>query len=184
MCRSAGATAIVKTIEIPTMANGDFTYDGVKLVIWGTAEVTTSIMAASIPVLRVVVREIRTTAGAYYGNKYGTVNPVASQEGVATARTSDRTGRSTYRTNITGKGDGEVDFEAGNAIVSARAVSGGVEDDRSDKSILRTAQPSPVGQAVVPSAGRILQTNEIRLEYSRRRDDDNTYELGRVDRVN
>lgn len=83
---SAGATAIVKTIEIPTLAAGDFTctflplslprfrgsltMEGIDansgLIIWGAAESAVTIMAASIPVLRVLLRDVST----FTKNKY------------------------------------------------------------------------------------------------------------------
>ncbi|XDG08484.1 hypothetical protein ABKA04_008099 [Annulohypoxylon sp. FPYF3050] len=57
MC--AGATAIVKCYYLQKPHGEDFFYEGGNLVIWGSAEVATTIMAASIPVLRVLIRDIR-----------------------------------------------------------------------------------------------------------------------------
>ncbi|KAK0752652.1 hypothetical protein B0T18DRAFT_305977, partial [Schizothecium vesticola] len=62
----AGATATMKCLAIQTIAQGDFTYYGASLVIWGNAEVATTIMAASIPVLRVLFIQIKTSAERYY----------------------------------------------------------------------------------------------------------------------
>ncbi|KAK5654080.1 hypothetical protein OQA88_7761 [Cercophora sp. LCS_1] len=53
----AAVTAFIKCSRIPTMFGGDFTYEGVSLVTWGAAETATTIMAASIPMLRVLVCE-------------------------------------------------------------------------------------------------------------------------------
>ncbi|KAI0837562.1 hypothetical protein F5Y06DRAFT_270757 [Hypoxylon sp. FL0890] len=55
----AGATAIVKCYYLGKPHGEDFFYEGSKLVIWGSAEVATTIMAASIPVLRVLIRDFR-----------------------------------------------------------------------------------------------------------------------------
>ncbi|KAK1765582.1 hypothetical protein QBC33DRAFT_425451, partial [Phialemonium atrogriseum] len=55
----AGVTSIVKTLEIPALAAGDFTYNLTGLIIWGTAESAVTIMAASIPVLRTLFRDLR-----------------------------------------------------------------------------------------------------------------------------
>ncbi|KAH8708355.1 hypothetical protein GQ44DRAFT_743198 [Phaeosphaeriaceae sp. PMI808] len=53
----AGAAAIMKVIQFRTMSGGDFTYDGTSLVIWGVVEAAVTIVAASIPVLRVLIRD-------------------------------------------------------------------------------------------------------------------------------
>ncbi|KAH8898213.1 hypothetical protein GQ53DRAFT_817506 [Thozetella sp. PMI_491] len=62
----AGATAVIKTTAIPTLASGDFTYFSSGLIIWGTAESSVTIMAASIPVLRVLFRDIKSISRRYY----------------------------------------------------------------------------------------------------------------------
>ncbi|KAK3323009.1 hypothetical protein B0H66DRAFT_555653 [Apodospora peruviana] len=62
----AGATAIVKTIEIPTLASADFTYVSAGLVYWGAAESAVTIIAASIPVLRTLFRDMKTLSRRYY----------------------------------------------------------------------------------------------------------------------
>ncbi|PKS11250.1 hypothetical protein jhhlp_003011 [Lomentospora prolificans] len=54
----ACAMAILKCIAIPALAKGDYPFDIVPLVVWGNAEVATTIMAASIPVLRVLIRDV------------------------------------------------------------------------------------------------------------------------------
>ncbi|KAL1904987.1 hypothetical protein Sste5344_009241 [Sporothrix stenoceras] len=53
----AGGMAIVKTSQIPSLAAGDFTYASIPLIVWGAAESAVTIMAASIPVLRVLLRD-------------------------------------------------------------------------------------------------------------------------------
>lgn len=54
-CPSAGATGIVRVTTIPLLVGVDFTYEGGRLAIWSVAEVATTIMAASVPVLRPLV---------------------------------------------------------------------------------------------------------------------------------
>ncbi|KAI6081565.1 hypothetical protein F4821DRAFT_273075 [Hypoxylon rubiginosum] len=61
----AGATAIVKCYYLQRPHGMNFFYEGGNLVIWGSAEVATTIMAASIPVLRVFVRDIRESVAFY-----------------------------------------------------------------------------------------------------------------------
>ncbi|KAH7038982.1 hypothetical protein B0J12DRAFT_764519 [Macrophomina phaseolina] len=53
----AGAAAIAKVTQFRTMSGGDFTYEGASLVIWGVVEAAVTIVAASIPVLRVLIRD-------------------------------------------------------------------------------------------------------------------------------
>lgn len=50
----------------------ELTDHGYDLVIWGTAESATTIMAASIPVLRVLFRDIRLHPDRHYDTEEGT----------------------------------------------------------------------------------------------------------------
>ncbi|KAI1761235.1 hypothetical protein GGR53DRAFT_522519 [Hypoxylon sp. FL1150] len=61
----AGGTAIVKCYYLQRPHGMDFFYEGGNLVIWGSAEVATTIMAASIPMLRVFVRDMREPVAFY-----------------------------------------------------------------------------------------------------------------------
>ncbi|KAK3317516.1 hypothetical protein B0T19DRAFT_405206 [Cercophora scortea] len=54
----AGATAFVKSAKILTIGGKNFSYDGCALLVWAAAEISTTIMASCIPVLRVFVREV------------------------------------------------------------------------------------------------------------------------------
>lgn len=72
----AGITAMVKTSQIPSLDTGDFTFYGAGLVIWGTAEGAVTIMAASIPILRVLIRQAVRSQYASNGKKSaGRSNP-------------------------------------------------------------------------------------------------------------
>ncbi|KAL8366882.1 hypothetical protein RB595_005042 [Gaeumannomyces hyphopodioides] len=64
----AGTTAFVKSAQIPALAKGDFTYDGFGLVVWSICEVAMTIIAACIPVLRVLVRDVKTLTRRHYGS--------------------------------------------------------------------------------------------------------------------
>ncbi|KAH8201973.1 hypothetical protein TruAng_003886 [Truncatella angustata] len=59
-------TAFVKVSQLQRLASIDFFYDGVDLIIWGAAETATTIIATSIPVLRVLLNEIKTSSGGNY----------------------------------------------------------------------------------------------------------------------
>ncbi|KAI9147200.1 Satratoxin biosynthesis SC2 cluster protein [Paramyrothecium foliicola] len=66
----AGATAIVKAVLAVSMSSPDFTYARVDLTIWTLAEPAVSIMAISIPVLRMLYRELKSTSNrSYFRNK-------------------------------------------------------------------------------------------------------------------
>jgi len=136
----AGITAIIKTTLIPKMISMD-SYDGVILFIWGNAESCVTIIAASIPILRVFARDIKTTTMRYYA-----------------------TGADTR-----GYGEGTKRTRNNTVVVTATRSRAGREkqDDWSDKSILDN-QKSP---------GRIMQTNEIEVEYRTRASDEKDYEM-------
>lgn len=83
----AGATSIVKAAILPSLAGGDITYTSASLHIWSLAEPAVTIIAASIPLLRVVVAHVRkmrtsSTAGATIGT--GTIT--ATRPGYARSR--------------------------------------------------------------------------------------------------
>lgn len=75
----AGCAAFVKCSKLLLLLNGDFTYEGYNLVIWGASEVAITFMAASIPVLRVLVREVRTMTRRRYG-RTGQTHPSKETE--------------------------------------------------------------------------------------------------------
>ncbi|SPO06445.1 uncharacterized protein DNG_09135 [Cephalotrichum gorgonifer] len=61
----AGITAIVKTTKIPAMKSAN-PGPAIDLYIWGNAESCVTIIAACIPILRVFVRDVKTSAAKYY----------------------------------------------------------------------------------------------------------------------
>lgn len=130
----------------------DFTYNIALVLIWGLAESAITIVAASIPFLRMLVREVSSgyaSRGKYTGNSYqlqhqshgpssGTRSKVKADPGI-------------YETEI-GRND----------------------DTGSDKSIL--------GDKDAQTAGQIVQTQEVRVEYGDSSDEaslrDNKLEAG------
>ncbi|VBB71302.1 Putative protein of unknown function [Podospora comata] len=62
----AGITAIIKTSMTNVMLSEDFA-DAIDLWIWANAEVSASIVAASIPMLRVLVRDAKTSRQYHSG---------------------------------------------------------------------------------------------------------------------
>ncbi|KAJ2990454.1 hypothetical protein NUW58_g2940 [Xylaria curta] len=160
----AGITAVIRAIFLPYLASPDFSTKATTLVIWYTAEADTTIIAASIPVLRALIKEIQTSGARYFsGEKYAS----GAHDG------SDAKG--TARSNTKGKGFGSKKKES--ALHTSRVVttvtghrpkypSDG--DMGSDKSILEApAEP-----------GKIVQTQEVRLSYHDRSDNDSMgYEM-------
>ncbi|KAK4450179.1 hypothetical protein QBC34DRAFT_484465 [Podospora aff. communis PSN243] len=59
----AAAAAFIKCSSLPELGGRDFSYDGVSLVIWGNAEAAVTIMAASVPMLRMLAKSVGTPKG-------------------------------------------------------------------------------------------------------------------------
>ncbi|OIW31929.1 hypothetical protein CONLIGDRAFT_572094 [Coniochaeta ligniaria NRRL 30616] len=57
----AAASAFIKCSAMPELASQDFSHDGIPLVIWGIAEAAVTIMAASVPMLRILVKTVKAT---------------------------------------------------------------------------------------------------------------------------
>ncbi|KAI0888715.1 uncharacterized protein GGS22DRAFT_196596 [Annulohypoxylon maeteangense] len=68
----AGGAAIFKTIELTAIDERDFNYQGSKLIVRNVAEIATTIIAASIPVLRTLVCNLAWNRGngAATGRRY------------------------------------------------------------------------------------------------------------------
>lgn len=58
---SAGAMSVMRALAVPTMFGEDYTYAMGKLFIWTAVELATTIVAASIPVLRALLSGIVST---------------------------------------------------------------------------------------------------------------------------
>ncbi|KAF0329924.1 hypothetical protein GQ607_002691 [Colletotrichum asianum] len=87
----AGACGIVKAVLVVSMTSTDITYDRVDLTIWTLTEPAASIMAVSIPVLRMLYRELK-SASRSYGRSRSQTNAL---ETAKTARTK-RYGQGTH----------------------------------------------------------------------------------------
>ncbi|KAK5661067.1 hypothetical protein OQA88_10957 [Cercophora sp. LCS_1] len=69
----AGIMALIKTLHLGNLATGD-TYDAAMLNIWDSTEVSVTIIAASIPSLRVYLRDIVSNAAGRYGTHEGPIS--------------------------------------------------------------------------------------------------------------
>ncbi|KAI1351445.1 hypothetical protein F5Y01DRAFT_283172 [Xylaria sp. FL0043] len=160
----AGITAVIRTVFLPTLAErASFSTKATTLVIWFVAEPSTTIIAASIPVLRALIKEIHTSGAKYFsGEKYASGHrDVSAAKGTGRSNTkgNSRKGESAFHTSrvvttVTGRGT-KFPYD----------VHG---DTGSDKSILEaTTEP-----------GKIMQTQEVRLSYHDRSDNDSEgYEM-------
>ncbi|EGO55031.1 hypothetical protein NEUTE1DRAFT_147678 [Neurospora tetrasperma FGSC 2508] len=54
----AGCASIIKASELPTIGNSNFTFASTNLVIWGIAESAITVVAASIPILRALLKDM------------------------------------------------------------------------------------------------------------------------------
>ncbi|KAI0489671.1 hypothetical protein F4859DRAFT_461765 [Xylaria cf. heliscus] len=156
----AGITAVIRTIFLPSLASPNFSTKATTLVIWYTAEATTTIIAASIPVLRALIKELKTSGARYFsGEKY------------ASGRRDESGVKGTGRTQTRGNGSkkGESAFHTSRVVTTVTGNKYPSDGDTgSDKSILEApAEP-----------GKIMQTQEVRLSYHDRSDNDSMgYEM-------
>ncbi|KAM7185679.1 hypothetical protein V8F20_011703 [Naviculisporaceae sp. PSN 640] len=174
----AGAAAFVKCSKIPVIVDGDFTYESYNLVIWGSAEVAITIVAASIPVLRVLFRELReATTRRRYGNGIHSAAAPGSNRGVVTP-TSKKT--LTAGTGTRAGAGTEQQIQRSNSMIvtvtsgykrgrtnSGSSTSSSLDDDleagrgmSSEEKRLSDANP-----------GKIVQTQEITVRYFEKDDD-------------
>lgn len=58
----AAISAFIKASAMPSLLSPDFSYAGVTLTLWSTAEPAVTIMAASVPMMRVLVQSVRKPA--------------------------------------------------------------------------------------------------------------------------
>ncbi|KAM0270241.1 hypothetical protein ACHAQH_009511 [Verticillium albo-atrum] len=151
----AGVIAFVKCSVLPSVGGANFNYDGSLVIIWVEVENVVAIIAASIPVLRVFFKDLKSSARGYYA--YGTDdNTKRSQVGnntvVVTAnRTVNRRGS-----------------------VSKHMGESGLDDD-SDKSILDERHGASPGSGVL---GGITRTKEITVDYGAAQDGDSARSEG------
>ncbi|KAK3693299.1 hypothetical protein B0T22DRAFT_369447 [Podospora appendiculata] len=141
----AGVTGIIKTSMVPNMLSSDFA-DGLILFMWGNAESNVTIVAASIPILRVLIRDAASSR-RYYKSGQGS-DP--------TRDNSKFTGAKQSHAVVTISGgplDSQVDMQKQMA------------DDSSDRSILGGDHP---GALKTGPNGKIVQTQDFSVRYHTR----------------
>ncbi|KAI1499894.1 hypothetical protein F5X99DRAFT_388096 [Biscogniauxia marginata] len=150
----AGATAIVRCIKLQDLTGDDVSHNVFDLAVWSVAEISTTIMAATIPVLRGLVREATGSNG----------RPGCP---IRYIRNLSREVSSRVRTHQGGSNTTTV-----SAIRWSRSGCP-ANDAGSDKDALHPINPE----------GRIVKMEEVHIQYDYKEDCDNiVYELDRVDR--
>lgn len=135
----AGVACIVKTTCLPAAATWkDFTYNTADLLIWAISESSITVVACSLPFLRLILLEAGTRAsrrGPSDGS-FRLTDRSKSMHTVTTQRQWPGQHRSGYMADVDMK-----DYES------------------DEKSILAETKDG---------AGRIMQTQEVRIEYTER----------------
>lgn len=116
--------------------------DGIDLFIWGNAESCVTIIAASIPILRVFVRDATNTARRYYG-------------------ADNHTAATRHGHNLGSKNNTVV-------ITSRPRTARDKEDDWSDKSIINEQRPPSGTGRMVESEVGVEYGGRKNLEYGMR----------------
>lgn len=119
----------------------DFTYNIADVLIWAITESAITIMAASIPFIRLMAKDISTrgdSRGQAYDNKvsYKLADRPSAQDRLGT----------------------KTEIKAHNRVFGTSHIKG---DDQSERSILGDANDN----------GRIMQTHEVTIAYSESGDD-------------
>ena len=155
--RSAGVTSCIKTTQIWNIANTNLSDSTTQLVILGSAESAISIMAASIPILRALLRDSRPAPGPaqFYHNDVGMYTGTMNTRGTGRSSTViSSNNRSQSRWSK------EVDGGLLKPISRISRMSGlGVPWALSSHSRSRSDEFD-----LVPP-GKIIQTEEVVVEY-------------------
>jgi hypothetical protein len=146
--------------------------EGPRLAIWGAAEVAVTIMAACIPVMRVLFRDVVTQARSYRDKWTG-------------SNSGDRSASQSAARHGTGKFSAFAKSQ--NSTIISSIGPPVPPKESSEKSFLDTSS----GEAS-PSMGyaerttqrtrphQIVQTSEVTVKWSRSRQNQNEYELSPV----
>ncbi|KAI0408935.1 hypothetical protein F4802DRAFT_593791 [Xylaria palmicola] len=153
----AGITAVVRSIFLPYLASPNFSTKATTLVIWYTAEADTTIIAASIPVLRALIKELHTSGARYFsGEKYAS----GRRDGSGAVRESGRN-----KSRGTGSKKGESALHTSRVVTTVTGHHGKYPSDGDSSSVKSILE-------VPAEPGKIMQTQEVRLSYHDRSDND------------
>ncbi|KUJ07732.1 uncharacterized protein LY89DRAFT_789423 [Mollisia scopiformis] len=145
----AGIVAMVKAaIFLPAITSEDFSYAIVNFILWSFAEPAISIVAASLPMLRVLLSEVSSAAYTKYPNDGESRNHTIERQN------NQKGSKSVHTVAITCKGQGDT---------------GRVTDEGSDKSILERDIEGGSGLDVDIQKGAIVMRTETRVDFARGR---------------
>ncbi|KAL1837602.1 hypothetical protein VTJ49DRAFT_3620 [Mycothermus thermophilus] len=154
----ACVTGAIKVSQIPKMLSDDFA-DGVDLWLWGNAETSVTIIAASIPMLRVLIRDVRTATRRTYGAGYGD-----SHDGAELTTGKRNTRIITITSGGGGGGTRKGPAEDSDAELGFHKSAMGMieDDDHSDRGILGDEHHA---HSEALKMGRIVQTSKFQIKY-------------------
>ncbi|KAI1636242.1 hypothetical protein F4809DRAFT_390719 [Biscogniauxia mediterranea] len=145
----AGVTGIVKSVQVLSMTSPDLTYARTDLTIWTLAEPAVTIMAASIPILRMLYRELKSSQCSYSRSRSKTTQSNGAPE---KTRPSSKSRKSHYGRNS----------HYGKNSVLIRSTTGWQESQEALQNLEhgRTPQESP-------NFGGIMKTEEVSIQHQR-----------------
>ncbi|KAK6839121.1 hypothetical protein PG989_016574 [Apiospora arundinis] len=147
----AGITGIVKSVLVVAIADPDVTYSRVDLTIWTIAEPAVTIMAASLPVLRMLYREFRSSQRSYYRN------------GVSTNRYGKSENQTGKRNTMAGQ---SVKPHRKGNTVHVMSTAGWQESQEALQRDLEVGTGTPRNGSGVMSPHGIMKTEEVRIQTS------------------
>lgn len=143
---SAAMTSIFRAVHIPALYSRDYTFDEGELFIWTAAELATTIIATSIPVLRALMRSIVQSTTRH-------------RTGVNTFKTGTYVCSTVSRSQSYKRMDGDNPRSKGTTLASISENGGSVT------SLVITPAYS-VDKDL--EYGGIMKTREIKVDYDRR----------------
>ncbi|KAK3346864.1 hypothetical protein B0T25DRAFT_613518 [Lasiosphaeria hispida] len=159
----AGVTSIIKITQLPSISNAGFTESTTQLVILAVAEGAITIMAASIPILRALLRDARPPPGPadFYHMDFDLYAGTENTQGTGRSSTVISTNnRSTSRLRKEYQPTGHF------RQLSRLSHLSGLSMGFSSHSRLSSGRDTEVGMEHLPP-GKIIQTEEIVVEYER-----------------
>ncbi|ROV91508.1 hypothetical protein VMCG_09430 [Cytospora schulzeri] len=160
----AGVTSIVRAVEVPSLYAEDYTYEASKLLIWTAAELATTIIATSIPVLRALLRDIVTSSyrnRGPSGNRYSNTFKSSAYVGHSRSR-SESFPRSGPGTTVA------ICTSTSQKQKRSGSLANIYENGESVTSLILQPSPASDGKEFGLEHGGILKTDVITVNYDTR----------------
>jgi len=158
----------MRCLKIPLLLTDDFTFESGQLSIWSAAEIATTIMATSIPVLRLWLKTIVSVHSRYH---------LSSTDGTFDGRGVLNQGQQQQRskmttmtttTTITSGGNSNMVRKASSKRGRAKLADLGWSSRSSSESEDIEGFGAHVDRAPVGAAGGIVKMETITVNYDRR----------------